>query len=239
MLSEKPWKPELVVRLLVGLFASMCLGVLIVEGYAGIAEEAGKPRNNLFVFVVGTFSFHGVGLVLIDVFLRVHNVSWSEAFGFREPRQTRAVLLALVVAVIVLPISISLHKVSAVVLQKLHLPVEPQQAVKVLQTSLTLLQQVMYGFGAIILAPVSEELIFRGILYPAVKQTGHRKLALWGVSIFFAAIHGALPTMLPLIFIGVILTLLYETTNNLLAPILTHSFFNALNFFFILGGMGK
>jgi membrane protease YdiL (CAAX protease family) len=33
---------------------------------------------------------------------------------------------------------------------------------------------------------------------------------------------------------AVMLTLLYETTNNLLAPILTHSLFNMANYAFVL-----
>ena len=63
MLPDKPWRPELVLRLMAGLFASMLLGVIIVDGYSGGAEAA---RNNpdFFIFLVGVFSFHGVGLVL-------------------------------------------------------------------------------------------------------------------------------------------------------------------------------
>jgi len=35
---------------------------------------------------------------------------------------------------------------------------------------------------------------------------------------------------LPLFALAMLLTLLYERTNNLLAPITAHSLFNALNF---------
>jgi membrane protease YdiL (CAAX protease family) len=37
-----------------------------------------------------------------------------------------------------------------------------------------------------------------------------------------------------LTFLAVILTLLYEFTGNLLAPITTHSLFNAVNFYLVL-----
>jgi membrane protease YdiL (CAAX protease family) len=39
---------------------------------------------------------------------------------------------------------------------------------------------------------------------------------------------------LSLTVLAVILTLLYETTDNLLAPILTHSLFNLANFFWLV-----
>lgn len=238
MLSEKPWKPVLVVRLLAGLLASISLGVLIVAGYEGIAAEAGKPKNHLFIFAVGTFSFHGVALVMIDAFLRAHQIGWKEAFGFAAPRRTRALLLATMVGVLVVPIAWSLYALAAKVMQRLQMPVEPQQAVQILQTSVTLTQRIMYGIGAIVIAPFIEELVFRGILYPAVKQSGHRKFALWGISILFAATHGNMAALVPLVFVAVMLTLLYETTNNLMAPILTHSFFNAVNFLYLTLGRG-
>ena len=239
MLSVKPWKPEHVVRLLAGLLASISLGVLIVAGYEGIATEAGKPKNHLFIFAVGTFSFHGVALVMIDVFLRAHKVRWSEAFGFNEPRKTRAILLAIMVAVIVLPMARSLYELSVMILQQFQMSVEPQETVKALQKeSISLAQKITYGLGAILIAPFIEELVFRGILYPAVKQSGHRTLALWGISLLFAATHANLAALLPLTFLAVILTLLYETTNNIMAPILTHSLFNAANYFWLVWGRG-
>jgi len=92
----------------------------------------------------------------------------------------------------------------------------------------------VYGLFAIIIAPFVEELIFRGVLYPAIKQIGYRRLALWGTSIFFAVTHANLAAMVSLTFFAVILTFLYETTNNLLAPMITHSLFNFANYAFMI-----
>jgi hypothetical protein len=39
-----------------------------------------------------------------------------------------------------------------------------------------------------------------------------------------------LVTFLPLAVLALVLTALYERTNNLLAPIMAHALFNALNF---------
>jgi membrane protease YdiL (CAAX protease family) len=231
MLSEKPWKPELVIRLVAGLFASMMLGVLIVSGYESLTgAQAGQRHRDLLLFFASILCFHGVGLVLVNLFLRLHRVSWSEAFGFREPRFGRAIFLAVVMALLMLPIALSLTQLSAKVLQQFQVPVEPQQAVRVMQQAPSILDLVFHGFAAIVLAPFVEELVFRGILYPAVKQHGSRTMALWGTSIFFALTHSNLMILVPLTVLAIILTLLYETTNNLLAPIVTHSLFNAFNF---------
>ena len=84
---------------------------------------------------------------------------------------------------------------------------------------------------AVAVAPVAEETLFRGILYPAIKAAGYPRLALWGTSILFGASHVNLVTFLPLTFLALALTWLYEKTDNLTAPILAHSLFNTANFF--------
>ena len=86
------------------------------------------------------------------------------------------------------------------------------------------------GTATILLAPVAEEMFFRGILYPAIKQAGFPRLALWGTSVVFAAIHLTPVIFLPLLVLALLLVWLYEKTNNLLAPIAAHSLFNGLNF---------
>ena len=92
----------------------------------------------------------------------------------------------------------------------------------------------MFGLTAIVLAPLVEEILFRALLYPTIKELGYPRMALFGTALLFAAIHGSLMTMLPLFFLALAWTLLYEKTNTLLAPIVAHSVFNAVNFFMFL-----
>ncbi len=192
---------------------------------------------NLAIFMIGTLTFHGVALVLVNVFLRQHQTSWSEAFGFRFSGLSRALLFAAIVTLVVLPIALSLGQLSAKLLTIFHQPVKLQQAVESLQSAVSISERFYFGIAAIVVAPFVEEVIFRGILYPAIKQRGFPRFALWGTSIFFAATHANMMTLLPLTFLALILTLLYETTNNLLAPLATHSLFNAANFFWLLHQM--
>jgi membrane protease YdiL (CAAX protease family) len=113
---------------------------------------------------------------------------------------------------------------------------EPQEQLPIhaLRVSMSWGGRLTLGAAAVLLAPVAEEVLFRGILYPAVKQTGHSRLALWGTSLLFAAVHMNLVTFVPLAVLALLLTALYERTNNLLAPIMAHVLFNALNFAMLL-----
>ncbi len=233
MLSEKPWKPESVVRLLAALFAGLLLGSLVVQGYRSQLGDQ-NASDRLLLFTLGVLSFHGVGLALVHVFVRQHGTTWRDAFGFAEPRLGRAVFLAVLVAIMVMPIALSLRELSARFLAKFEVSADPQEAVRVMQEATSSSELAVYGLFAIIVAPIVEELIFRGVLYPAIKQNGYRQLALWGTSIFFALTHANLAALLPLTVLAVILTFLYETTNNLLAPIITHSLFNGANYAFMI-----
>jgi hypothetical protein len=97
------------------------------------------------------------------------------------------------------------------------------------------------GVTAILLAPVAEEIFFRGVLYPAIKQAGFPRVAWWGTALFFAVVHVNLVTFVPLTVLALALIALYERTDNLLAPITAHAMFNALNFTTLLlleGRMG-
>jgi hypothetical protein len=64
---------------------------------------------------------------------------------------------------------------------------------------------------------------------------GFPRLALWSTSLVFAAIHGNLSAFVPLVVLAVVLALLYEYTDNLLAPITAHATFNAVNLLALLG----
>ena len=104
-----------------------------------------------------------------------------------------------------------------------------QEAVTTLQSTVEVPQQIYMAGAAVLLVPVAEELLFRGILYPTIKGLGWPRLAFWGTAILFGAVHMTLMTFVPLTFLGLCLTWLYEKTQNLLAPIFAHSLFNLAN----------
>ncbi len=235
MLSEKPWREESVLRLilvLLGCVIGLSLVALLVAKLTGRAEGA-PPRP--LELAAGTLAMQAAALVLVHRFLHEHGLGWKEFLGVRGPRLGRAALFALGVAVVVVPVTLLLNGASAWVMQHaLHMTPEAQTSIQVLKVSPDLGQRIYFGVLSMVVAPVIEETIFRGILYPAAKRTGWPKAALFGTALVFAAIHGNLMTFVPLTFLAVVLTLLYETTDNLLAPILAHSFFNAANFVLLI-----
>jgi membrane protease YdiL (CAAX protease family) len=293
VLSEKPWKLEGIVRLLLSIFICICTGPLVAAAlfysgpggktrikfallalaafvflaltlvllqkrwtlanlarwvavslvcfYAGIllafwaeqTAETGHGGTKIGQMIVGMLSFQAAALVLVGLFLRQQHMSWAEGFGYSNHWQ-RAALVGVISICLFLPVGRVLQKVSIQVME--HFPIKPeeQQAVQTLRLASSWIDRLVLGIATIVLAPVAEETLFRGIIYPAIKQAGFPKAALWVTSLLFAVIHiqnlGNLPTFLPLLLLAIILTFLYEKTHNLLAPIAAHSVFNAVNF---------
>ena len=87
---------------------------------------------------------------------------------------------------------------------------------------------------AIIVAPIAEELIFRGYLYGVIRRFAGRIPAILVTSLLFAAIHLHLPSFLGLTVLAVILCLLYERTGSLWSNILMHATFNAFSIIMLL-----
>ena len=82
---------------------------------------------------------------------------------------------------------------------------------------------------AVVVAPISEELLFRGFLQPALGRWTGRWLAIILSAAFFAAAHMDLYA-LPLLFVlGVALAYIYDRTRSLAAPVALHMAFNGVS----------
>lgn len=215
------------------MFLSIAAGGALLSLLAP-GDAADTPSGRIVTLVIGVVTFHGAGLLLVAWFIRHHGLTWSQAFGFREPNIGRALGLAAFVAALVLPIAWGLNQVSALLLQSVHVDPQVQHAVKTFQQASSLSERLLFGLFAVGLAPVVEELLFRGILYPFIKQAGFPRLAFWGTSVLFGLTHANLMTLLPLAVLAALLVLLYEKTGNLLAPIFTHALFNFVNLIWLL-----
>lgn len=89
-------------------------------------------------------------------------------------------------------------------------------------------------FSAVVMAPLLEELVFRGVLQTSLMRLmkGRRWPAMLITAAAFSAIHGTIvPTtgLLPLFVLGLVFGYVYEHTGSLLTPILAHAVFNAMN----------
>ena len=114
----------------------------------------------------------------------------------------------------------------------------PEQIPGHLSTNAKLLTVVL----ALVLAPVTEELFYRGILYRGVRDRHGVGLGVLASALLFGASHlvaapwrDALFLQTIMVFTGAGLALIYERRANLVADIAAHMAFNVIGILFIFG----
>ena len=220
-------------RLMTSVLLTLCFGVLLNSAVFYFLKDFRESAQKFAGMIVFTICFQGAVVVWIHCFLRDERITWTEGFGFCN-RPARALAWGLGIGAVALPVTLGLSHLSAEILTRAGIKPVMQEAVQRLQEGPGSFQQAFLGIVAIFMAPLAEELLFRGIIYPTIRQAGYPRLALWGTSVMFAAIHMNLAAFVPLTIFALILTWAYEQTNNLLAPMLIHGLFNAVNFLFII-----
>lgn len=111
------------------------------------------------------------------------------------------------------------------VLESLGIAAEPQAAERAIQ----ILDPWLVILAVVILAPIAEEVFFRGVVFNAWLREGGRRWAFIGSSALFALIHASIVALVPIFLLGLALAWIYQRTGNLLAPIAMHAVVNGVS----------
>jgi membrane protease YdiL (CAAX protease family) len=138
----------------------------------------------------------------------------------------RAILGYLAVA----PLWVGLAILFAYVFNLLNIPARIHPALQYL-SAFTPPWRLLAVFEAVILAPLAEEVFFRGLVQSFFRRALHSpRLAILLASAIFAAVHYNQPQAIPSFFaLALALGYNYERTGRLTGPILIHAIFNAVN----------
>jgi len=90
---------------------------------------------------------------------------------------------------------------------------------------------------AAVVAPITEELIFRAGLFRYLRTRIPWPLALVIPALLFALPHGNLAAFLPLCVLGVIFSLAYERTGRIAVPMIAHALFNLHTLLLVMSGV--
>ena len=112
--------------------------------------------------------------------------------------------------------------------------VAPQDVVEFLQNAQFPRDRIAVLVMAVAVAPLAEETIFRGYLYPVGKKYFGAFLSAVITAALFAALHGHLASAPALFTLALCLTLAYEKTGSLIVPMIMHAVFNAISIVGIL-----
>ena len=153
-------------------------------------------------------------------------LSWPEVFGRAVPALAMS-----------LPVVSAVSYLWTQLLAILHLPTEPQDLLAIFGDGHSRLVFAGMIVVACVVAPVNEELIFRGAIFRSVNQRFGRIVGLVFSSVFFGTIHGNWAGALPLAVLGAALALAYERSGDLRVNIVIHGLFNLNTILMLVSGL--
>ena len=149
----------------------------------------GTLRDRIGLLATNIVFVQFSALVLIAFLLRYHKISWSAAFGRINDRPLTLGLPILFGIGFVVP-ALGLHLVSQQLIIALGGQPTSQEAVEMVARASAPPELALQALSVVVMAPICEELLFRGVIYPSLRDLGHHRLAIAASSLLFAAIHG-------------------------------------------------
>ena len=204
------------------------LVLLLLMNILGSSDRPVEVDRHMLI-VGAMFSLLLLSIVLSFLLLRTRNP--LELFGLQGvslPTNLKAACVGLVAA---LPLVYFIHSLCLVLL---GVDAEPQPLIQFLAQHPSLEDRLLLTGMALVIAPVTEELIFRGYIFGVLCRYVGKWWALLISAMVFAAIHAHIPSLAGLFALAITLTLVYEGTGSLWAAILMHSLFNAITVVFTL-----
>jgi membrane protease YdiL (CAAX protease family) len=202
----KKYFPSTVLQSIGTLFVS----ILLTAPFYGIMFKYLKIISDE---VQNTISFILMMLIFIAITCLINKRRGADSklnFNLKQPR----LLTLMIPALIGLQIGIEIP-MSKLLTYHFTLDYSLQQT-----TSLTFL------LGAVILAPLLEEIVFRGIILRGYLLTYSPKTAVFLASLLFAIAHGTPIHMLSIFLTGLFLCWIYYKTKALTFTIILHAIFN-------------
>lgn len=192
-------------------------------GGAG-GHSAASPKIGDIILQI-TFIL-GMALVLVCYLRFIRGFDPSELFGVRNISVGKAVKLALAAIAPVFVVVSVVNSGASELLKGVWPDASPQEIVKAFETSGSVAVRLLMALAAVVIAPLTEELLFRGFLYGVCKRYTDSWFAAICTSLLFATVHLHVASFLPLFSLAMVLVFAYEMTGCLLVPMLIHGLFN-------------
>lgn len=213
------------------------LWLVIIGGFAGqyvvglyLKAHATDTPHQL---ILGTAAMHA-GMLLGMAGYRFTFARMQTRVGFALPG---ALSSGLVTFLITLPVITAVSLVWQLVLKLCHYKIQPQDSIDLLRHTDSLVLRITLVSVATLIAPISEELLFRAGIFRYVRTRLPRWLALLLPALLFALLHLDLGSFVPLMALAVVFSLAYERTGNIGTTMVAHALFNLNAALLVLAGV--
>lgn len=229
-LQSRPWtwREGGVILLILALLHQLAL--LCVKASQNLYPAAATDDGMFTMLLLQTLLFDGVGFAVIVSLMRSRNLCWGEAFGFSRSGLFKSALQGAFFYLAAMPAVVCCGLIYRLILFGIGYPVEPQYVARIFIEPLgPAWVRFSLGAAALTIAPLVEELFFRGIALPLICRHVNMFLSVCFVSLLFAVVHSHVPSIGPLFAIAVAFSFAYLYSGSMLAPIVMHILFNGVS----------
>jgi uncharacterized protein len=160
--------------------------------------------------------------------LHANGISIPHQFGLHRLPTFRVVSLGLWISLGMLAIIVPVALAAGGILKWVGWDPSPQEAIRQFFQAKDGGHLIRLALLAVVIAPVVEEVLFRGFLQPLLKKSLGPRMALVLTAALFAYVHFHVGSFVQLWVLGLALGLAYECTGSLAVSVLVHAWFNAL-----------
>jgi len=224
-----PWGWRDIVRAIVLSIASLVVLLVLLVITIVVQQLMGTSNDLIVLTACVEIGFYGIILLAIYwTTVRRYHSPWA-ALGLR-PVPLGWFVLAPLLTLGMLTVGVALTSAMSALQGQPF--VNPQVNDMSQGQQLTPLHLILFLLGTAIVAPIVEELFFRGMLYPLLRRRLPAWLAIIANAAIFAALH-FIPILLPMLFVmGLLLTFVRARTESIIPSIIIHALNNTV---FVLG----
>lgn len=222
---------------------AVLLALLMVQGLFGDpkdaarTEVAGSAVGDQLSVLFGQLVFSLFLIAALISYLRfIRGFNVAELFGLRNLSRGRVLTIALTAIVPTMVLIVLVNLGMSELLKNVWPDASPQDMVKTFQTTGNIEVRILMAVAAVVAAPLSEELLFRGFLYGVCKRYTDAHFAAIINGLLFAVVHMHLASFAPLFVLALVLVAVYEITGSLAVPMAIHAMFNGFMMIAMLAG---
>lgn len=205
--------------------------IVLLGGLQAAAVESGQPEQkeaalSLSGALTGIVVQLGICTALLAYLRLLRGLQPAEVFGLREMSPLRALGLGLLLLVPMIMVvngtALGLHEW----MKGFWPDLDGQEVAEAFRASDDIAAKALLAVSAVIIAPLVEEIVFRGFIYAVIKRHTDGIYAALCSSLLFAIVHLHVGTLIPLALLAIFFCYIYERTGSLLVPMVLHGLFN-------------
>lgn len=224
-------RPDLlgVPEMLAGGLIMALLGMTVVArgmGSEAPTPPADRPLDELLLYNMVNMALPSLAIIVL---LLARGGSLGSVYGLTKVGLFRAIGIGIGLAILALPLTYGAKAITVMVFGSQE---APQALVQKFSSAVGGGDMRLVGLialSACVIAPITEEILFRGTFYPTLARGFGRGPAALACALLFALVHDTFTDVPGLTVLALCFTLAYELTGSLLVPIIMHATFNGLS----------